>query len=243
MCSSIAVAGNITLKKCMKQMGIQKRGGVAPRTQRAAGGKGAPVRDNSRTACSGSPLGHRFSAPALALALLASSALAASARAQSAAEYQVKAVFLYNFAKFVDWSSTDPATAATPIALCIMGENPFGDFLQQTIKGKTINERELVFKHLMSGQSARGCQMVFISASERRRIRPILESLEGTGILTVGETDGFARLGGVINFILEDKKVHFEINVDAAQRARLKISSKLLSLAKIVRDEKKGGKS
>jgi hypothetical protein len=188
-------------------------------------------------------LGRRFSAPALALALLAGSALASSARAQSVTEYQVKALFLFNFAKFVDWSSTDPATAATPIALCIMGENPFGDFLKQTIKGKTINGRELVIKHLMSGQSARGCQMVFISASERRRIRPILESLEGTGILTVGETGGFARLGGVINFILEDNKVHFEINVDAAQRARLKISSKLLSLAKIVRDEKKGGKS
>src|SRR2546428_12515469 len=146
----------------MRLMGTQKRGGVAPRTQRGAGSKGAPVRDNSRTACRGSLLGHRFSAPALALALLASSALAASARAQSATEYQGKAVFLYNFAKFVDWSSTDPATAATPIALCIMGENPLGGFLQHKIKGKNINIRVLVFRQLISRDSARGGRMDFI---------------------------------------------------------------------------------
>jgi len=215
---------------------------MAPRTQRAAGGKSAPVRDNSRTACSGSPLGHRFSAPALALALLASSALASSLRAQSATEYQVKAVFLYNFAKFVEWPS-DPGGSSGPISICVLGDDPFDGILDQAIKGKTVNGRELVIKRFKQVGEAAACQIVFISSSNKKVLRPILESLIRAGALTVGETEGFAQLGGVINLTLEDNRVHFEINVDAAQRARLKISSKLLSLAKIVRDEKKGGKS
>ena len=165
---------------------------MAPRTQRAAGGKSAPVRDNSRTACSGSPLGHRFSAPALALALLASSALASSLRAQSATEYQVKAVFLYNFAKFVEWPS-DPGGSSGPISICVLGDDPFDGILDQAIKGKTVNGRELVIKRFKQVGEAAACQIVFISSSNKKVLRPILESLIRAGALTVGETEGFSK--------------------------------------------------
>ena len=158
--------------------------------------------------------------------------------AQTVNEYQVKAVFLYNFARFVEWPA-DPPTV--PIVIGILGEDPFGNALEETVRGKTINGHELAVKHLKSGQEARGCQIVFVASSERRRLRPLLASLGGAGVLTVGETEGFAESGGIISFTLEDDRVRFEINVDAAQRAGLKISSKLLSLAKVVRDPGQGG--
>ncbi len=169
--------------------------------------------------------------------LLVSSLLGPHARAQSPGEYQVKAVFLYNFAKFVEWPADSSANSHAPIVFGIVGEDPFGNLLEQTIKGKTVNGHELAVKRLKHAQEARGCQIVFIGSSERRRLKPILDELKGASVLTVGETEGFARLGGIINFTLEDNRVHFEVNVDAAERARLKISSRLLSLAKIVRDE------
>lgn len=181
---------------------------------------------------------------ALAAALLVSNAWwCPEARAQPPSEYHVKAVFLYNFAKFIEWPPHLSGDGNDPIALCVVGEDPFGEVLEQTIQGKTVNGHELVIERFKRGQDARGCQIAFISSSERARLRPLLESLKGTSVLTVGETQGFAQLGGVINFTVEDNNVRFEVNVEAAERAGLRISSKLLSLAKIVKDEGRGGKS
>jgi hypothetical protein len=165
------------------------------------------------------------------------------ARAQSASEYQVKAVFLYNFAKFVDWPPDPSTDGHSPIVLGIIGEDPFGDLLEKTVQGKTVNGRGLVVRRPRRESEARACQIIFVSSSEKKRLRPLLDSLKGASVLTVGESDGFAQLGGIINFTLEDNKVHFEVNVAAADRAGLKISSKLLSLAKIVRDSRPGGGS
>lgn len=179
---------------------------------------------------------------ALAVALLAYGLCNPCARAQSPSEHQVKAVFLYNFAKFIDWPSDPSPDSRDPVVIGIVGEDPFGNLLERTVKGKTVDRREIVIKRFKRGQDLRGCHILFVSSSESKHLRAIFESLKGASVLTVGETEGFARLGGVINFTLEDNQVHFEVNVDAAERARLKISSKLLSLAKIVRDEPHGGK-
>ena len=152
-------------------------------------------------------------------------------------EYQVKAAFLYNFARFVEWPSNAFPDAQAPILLGVVGEDPFGGALEQVIKGKTVNGRELVLKRLTRQQDLKGFHMLFVSSSEARHLSQILESLKGKCVLTIGETEGFAQTGGVINFTLEENKVHFEINVDTAERAHLKISSKLLALAKVLKDE------
>lgn len=176
------------------------------------------------------------------LTIILASSFNAGLRAQAVNEYQVKAAFLYNFAKFVEWPAAPAGPSPDRLALCIIGQDPFGDVLDQLTKGKTVNGRELVVRRLTGSEEAQGCQMVFIAASERRRIPAILEGLRRADVLTVGETESFAQLGGVINFVRQGDRVHFEINLDAAERAGLRISSKLLSLAKIVRDPASGGK-
>jgi len=179
----------------------------------------------------------------LAMAVLSYIPWDSPARGQSASEYHVKALFLYNFAKFVDWPADASGGPQDGIALCVVGDDPFGSVLDETLKGKTINGQEMVVKRFRRAQDARACQIVFIASSEKNHLRLILESLKGARVLTVGETEGFAQFGGVINFTLEENRVRFEVNVDAADRAGLKISSKLLSLARIVKDGGHGGRS
>ena len=151
--------------------------------------------------------------------------------AQGTSEYEVKAAFLYNFAKFVEW----PSPPQTAIELCVVGEDPFGNVLEDTVRGKTINGRPLVVRRMKPGENPRSCQIAFIGAADHES-RAVLETLRGANVLTVGDSPNFARDGGIINFILKDNKVYFEINVDAAEQAHLKISSKLLNLAKIIRN-------
>ena len=160
-----------------------------------------------------------------------------SARAQSPGEYEVKAVFLYNFAKFVEWPPNFPSEGNDPFVIGILGQDPFGAAVEQALLRKTINGRPLAIKRVKHAQDTRGCQILFISASESKRLKAHLAQLKGDPVLTVGDTENFAQEGGVIAFTLEDNRVRFEINVDAAQRAGLRISSRLLSLAKIVRGE------
>jgi hypothetical protein len=179
----------------------------------------------------------------IATLLVSNSSPTYYSQAEPLSEYRVKAVFLYNFAKFVEWTPARSTATHEPIILGVVGDDPFGEVLEQTIKGKTVNGRELVVKRFPHPSEARACQVLFISSSEKKRLRSIFESLRGASVLTVGETEGFAQLGGIVNFVLEDNRVHFEVNVDAAERAKLKISSKLLSLARIVKDEGRGGKS
>jgi hypothetical protein len=146
-------------------------------------------------------------------------------------EYQIKSAFLFNFAKFVEWPAAAFAEATSPIVYGILGENPFGDDLEQTIRNKTVNARPLVVKEFHSLAEATNCHVLFISTSEKAKLPEILESLRKTTVLTVSETDGFTEAGGMINFFMEGKKNRFQINDIAAKNAGLKISSKLLSLA------------
>jgi hypothetical protein len=179
---------------------------------------------------------------ALAIALGVGGASRGVAQGRAASEYQVKAAFLYNFVKFVEWPSEARQGVDDPITICVFGEDPFGSLLDDAITNKTVNGHKLAARRVKAGQNARDCQVVFISASEKSRVPSILESLKGASVLTVGDTPGFAELGGVINFTMEESRVRFEVNVDAAERAGLKISSKLLNLATIVKTQAHGRK-
>ena len=153
-------------------------------------------------------------------------------------EYQVKAAFLYNFAKFVEWPPEAFKTPKDPILVCVLGHNPFGNALEEAIHGKSIAGRTFAYRHVSDAESASNCQILFVSSTESKHFRSLLDNLKPLGVLTVGEAQGFATDGGVINFTRDDGRVHFEINVDAAEQERLHISAKLLSLAQIVKSEK-----
>jgi hypothetical protein len=165
----------------------------------------------------------------LLLVLAAVLAVPAAAGAQPAApEYDVKAAFLYNFTKFVEWpASTLPDDT---LRLCVLGEDPFGKTLQ-TVAGEEVAGRKLIVLSTEKLSDPTGCQVLFISRSERERMPQILSSLRGVPVLTVGDTRGFLEQGGIINFTFEGSKVRFEINQESAERAGIKISSKLLRLA------------
>ena len=153
--------------------------------------------------------------------------------AQDAAptEYQIKAAFVYNFAKFVEWPSSSFATPTSPIVIGVLGDNVFGDNLQKTISNKVLNDRPLQFKEFHSVTEATNCHILFISTSDKAKIIKIVQGLQNTSVLTVGESAEFINSGGMINFVLESNKVRFQINDEAAKKSGLKISSKLLSLA------------
>ncbi len=158
--------------------------------------------------------------------------LSSTVQGQSFSEYQVKAAFLYNFAKFVDWPGDALGNGNGPLVIGVIGDDPFGGALDQAINGKTVKGRTLVVRRLKWGQDLRSCHVLFISSSEQKRLREIIESLRGASVLTVGDMGQFNQHGGIINLILEANKVRFEINSRGADQARLRISSKLLSLAK-----------
>jgi hypothetical protein len=152
-------------------------------------------------------------------------------------EYQVKAAFLYNFAKFVEWPPQAFEVAGNPIIVCIIGETPIYTLLESAVIDKTAGNRSLAVRKVSDGQQATGCHILFIGRADRKRIPAVLAAITPWGILTVGETPEFVAEGGVVNFKLEDGRVRFEINVDAARREKLRISSKLLNLAEIVKTE------
>jgi len=150
-------------------------------------------------------------------------------------EYHLKAAFLYNFAKFVDWPPGALGDPGEPMILGILGKDPFGPTLEQTIRNKTVQGRPLVIRRSDNFQELKHCHILFISASERRRLPPVLRDLGKAAVLTVGEAEHFTQLGGIINFTVEQSKIRFEISVDNAERSGLRISSQLLRLARIVR--------
>jgi hypothetical protein len=162
------------------------------------------------------------------------------AQSSGTSEYEVKAGFLYNFAKFIEWPSSAFGDANVPIRLCIFGRDPFGDAIDEVVRGKSVNGREFAIRRMSKLEDLRGCHLVFISTSEARHLSEVLEGLKGTASLTVGDGEGFAERGGAIEFFVEGNKVRFSVNVDAIKRAHLEVSSKLLALAKIVHDGDRG---
>ncbi len=165
----------------------------------------------------------------IALLLLLPAAVVVGADVH-APEYAVKAAFLYNFAKFVEWPP-DAARNAQTFRICLVGDDPFGSLLTDTVAGKTVQDRPIEIAHPESAPELGQCHMAFISRSQVRQLPRLLAGLAGANTLTVGETEEFARDGGMITFHVEENKVRFEINAEAAQRAGLRISSQLLKLA------------
>jgi hypothetical protein len=146
-------------------------------------------------------------------------------------EYQVKAAFLFNFSKFVEWPARKFADGTSPIVIGILGTNPFGSELERAVKGRHINGRDVIVQQFDSAEAARSAHLLFVSASSDPSMVSALRALDGSAVLTVGESEAFTRHGGIITLVLEGDKLGFTINIDSAGRAGLKISAQLQKLA------------
>jgi hypothetical protein len=175
-------------------------------------------------------------APAVAFCLLLHFS-AASARQQPAApEYRIKAAFLYNFTLYAEWPATAFESPEAPFVLAIAGRDPFGDELDAAVRGKTVKGRVIDIRRFERAADVTECHLLFITSDEMKSFGQILRRFQGAPLLTVAETENFTSAGGVIRLFVQENKIQFEVNTDAAARAKLKLSSKLLSLAKVVRD-------
>lgn len=152
-------------------------------------------------------------------------------------ESAMKAFFLVGIAKFIEWPPETFRGPQAPVVIAVLGQDPFGESLENLLLGKTLSGHPWIIVHARHVEDVMQSQILFISSSEARREQRIIEKLQGRSILTVGERKDFIRHGGMVNFVHEGNMLRFEINPDAGARARVKISSQLLSLAKIVRDE------
>lgn len=161
----------------------------------------------------------------------------------AALEYQIKAAFLFNFAKFVEWPPGKLGEPRSRFAVCVLGKDPFGSVLDQALQGKTIDGRPVFVRRSASVSDCKDCHIVFISSSERERLAEVLQVLANASALTVSEMPRFAERGGMINFTTDDNKVRLEINAGSAASAGIRISSKLLNLAKVVRATPAGGQN
>jgi len=146
-------------------------------------------------------------------------------------QYRIEAVFLFNFTKFVDWPATAFKTVDEPIRICVFGQNPFDSALEETVYGKTVGNRTFIVREVSNRQEADTCHVLFFGRSAQQRCRSLLDELKGRNILTVGETEDFSAHGGIVTFRRQDGRIRFTINAALAERANLRISSKLLSLA------------
>lgn len=154
-------------------------------------------------------------------------------------EYQVKAAFIFNFTRFVEWPAGTFSAPNEPLAVCILGQDPFVRTLEATVAGKMVDARPLVVRGIPSPKQANGCHVVFIGSNESKHVTAVLSGVAGPGVLTIGDSDIPGGTGAAITFLLEGGKVRFDINVDAAERAKLRISSRLLSLAHSVESHRK----
>lgn len=173
--------------------------------------------------------------PKVALALLLSAVqLVLAAQTTPAKEYQLKAAFLYNFASFAQWPAGAFQGPDAPMVIGVLGDNPFGTFLDDAVHGEMIGGRPVTVRFYHSVNEVKDCQILFICASEEGRMSSILESLRGRKILTVSDVEAFARRGGVIQFATEHNRIHLKINLLAANQASVELSSKLLRSAEII---------
>jgi len=187
---------------------------------------------------------HRIAAHALApvrplaLALALGLALAAPGAVQAASkEYKVKAVFLYNFAKFIEWPAAAFAGASDPIRLCVLGEDPFEGFLEGAVAGKKASGRPVEVAHHAPGTAVEDlgdCHLLFIARSEDGRLDELVSGLAGSHVATVADSEGFAARGGAINFKPEGGKLRVELNAGAAEAQGLRVSAQLQQIATLV---------
>ncbi len=183
----------------------------------------------------------------VAFAFLASSGLAVAEEDAAVAEYQLKAAYLSKLANFTDWPTNSFASANAPLVIGIVGQDPFGNTLDELIKNEAVRDHPLVIKHVRASEDFQSCHVLFINLAKKEQLSALLQKLKGSPVLTVSDASGFADRGGMINFVLvkekvtaDDKeitqdKVKLEINQAAAEDAGLRISAKLLKLARVVK--------
>jgi hypothetical protein len=153
-------------------------------------------------------------------------------------EYQIKAVFLYNFSQFVEWPEKAFTHADAPLIIGVLGENPFANYLEETVKGEKVNGHPLEVKHFQTIGQVSECHILFIHMNEKDEVKKVLAVLGERNILTVSELANFAKQGGIVRFFTEDNRTRIRINLDAAKKAELTISSKLLKVADVVNSQK-----
>jgi len=154
-------------------------------------------------------------------------------------EYQVKAAFLFNFTQFVEWPPQAFSTPQSPAVIGILGKDPFGTYLEETITGETINKHPLTIQHFTDVDEVTNCEILFINISDKNKLQLIIEKLKGKNILTVSDVNGFAKFGGMVRLYTKDDKINIQINLEATKEENLVISSKLLKLAEIIKTDKK----
>ena len=193
------------------------------------------IASESRRLCAGSRQanwlrqGWRFAWMACVLAAIS---IATSRPVRAAEEYQVKAAFLLNFTKFVGWPEGAFEDEHSPLGICILGDDPFGSTLNEMVKGETINGHAVEIRRIRRAPASKECRVLYIARSEKEAARVLAET--GPGILTVGEGEMFLRYGGIIAFVVEDRRVRFDIDQRAAAKAMLTLSSQLMMVARSV---------
>ncbi len=180
----------------------------------------------------------RWAAGLLGLALLGLAAPVLSAQTEPSAEYKLKAVFLFDFAQFVEWPAWVFHGHDAPLVIGVLGDDPFGAYLDDLVNGEKIGDRHLVVQRYKRAEDIKDCHILFICSSESGDLEDILARLHGRNILTVGDTDSFTRRGGMVRFVRESGKIRLRINLDVATDSGLTISSKLLRAATIVKTGK-----
>lgn len=169
--------------------------------------------------------------------------LVTAAQTQTADEYQVKAAYMYNFSKFVEWPAQVFDSPTQPIVFCVLGQTPLSPPLRGMLSGKVVERRPLVFRQLSDSTLAGKCQVLFLGSPDKNQNKEqmlqTLDQIKSLPVLTVGDTEDFTKQGGIVRFVPDSGRVLLEVNLDAADAAKLSISSKLLSISRILRKSSK----
>jgi hypothetical protein len=192
----------------------------------------------------GAPRGNQCLLPRV-IALVAVGAifgpLGPSAQKSKPREFEVKATYLYNFARFVEWPTTAAAAKSDSFPICVLGQDPFGPALDTIVAGETIGGKAVLVKRVLKPQEAVSCGVLYISSSEETRLREVLAGLDKAAVLTVSDIPRFSQRGGMIQFVQESNKIRFEVNLARAEGAGLTLSSELLKVAVLVRKNSQPG--
>jgi len=166
------------------------------------------------------------------LTLLACTLLLVSAQAPTR-EYQVKAAFLFNFTQFIEWPSASFSSSSSPLVIGVLGKNPFGNYLEETVSGETVHGHPLLVQHYKTVEEIKNCHILFLNITDATKIDQVIESAKSKSVLTVSDGVNFMKQGGMIRFFTRKNKIQFQVNTELTKSANLTVSSKLLRLAEI----------
>ena len=177
---------------------------------------------------------------AMVITVLLTTATYLSAQNSKPTDYDVKAAYLYNFGHFVDWPANASSAKNDSFMVCVLGQDPFGPVLDATLANESIAGKRVTAKRISTPQESANCQILFLSSAEDAQLHKIIEALNEQPVLTVSDMPQFSQRGGMIQFVLDGKKVRFEVNLTAVQHAGLTLSSELLKVATTVRRNSSG---